>query len=183
MREWLIVDGYNVINSWTDFAKLRKDNLEHARDLLREKILEYAVFKGYSGLLVFDAQEVQGSGLLVFDAQEVQGSAEEENYGAVTVIYTDEGETADSWIERKTYELNKNGDKVFVVTSDYAEQINILGSGAYRISAREFKEEYKRAKKQIEEKVHATASGTGRNELGGRLHEHVRAHFEKLRRR
>ncbi len=170
MREWLIVDGYNVINSWTDFAKLRKDNLEHARDLLREKILEYAVFKGYSGLLVFDAQEVQGS-------------AEEENYGAVTVIYTDEGETADSWIERKTYELNKNGDKVFVVTSDYAEQINILGSGAYRISAREFKEEYKRAKKQIEEKVHATASGTGRNELGGRLHEHVRAHFEKLRRR
>ena len=79
MREWLIVDGYNVINSWTDFAKLRKDNLEHARDLLREKILEYAVFKGYSGLLVFDAQEVQGS-------------AEEENYGAVTVIYTDEGE-------------------------------------------------------------------------------------------
>ena len=170
MREWLIVDGYNVINSWTDFAKLRKDNLEHARDLLREKILEYAVFKGYSGLLVFDAQEVQGS-------------AEEENYGAITVIYTDEGETADSWIERKTYELNKNGDKVFVVTSDYAEQINILGSGAYRISAREFKEEYKRAKKQIEEKVHATASGTGRNELGGRLHEHVRAHFEKLRRR
>ncbi len=170
MREWLIVDGYNVINSWTDFAKLRKDNLEHARDLLREKILEYAVFKGYSGLLVFDAQEVQGS-------------AEEENYGAVTVIYTDEGETADSWIERKTYELNKNGDKVFVVTSDYAEQINILGSGAYRISAREFKEEYKRAKKQIEEKMHATASGTGRNELGGRLHEHVRAHFEKLRRR
>ena len=170
MREWLIVDGYNVINSWTDFAKLRKDNLEHARDLLREKILEYAVFKGYSGLLVFDAQEVQGS-------------AEEENYGAVTVIYTDEGETADSWIERKTYELNRNGDKVFVVTSDYAEQINILGSGAYRISAREFKEEYKRAKKQIEEKMHATASGTGRNELGGRLHEHVRAHFEKLRRR
>ena len=140
MREWLIVDGYNVINSWTDFAKLRKDNLEHARDLLREKILEYAVFKGYSGLLVFDAQEVQGS-------------AEEENYGAVTVIYTDEGETADSWIERKTYELNKNGDKVFVVTSDYAEQINILGSGAYRISAREFKEEYRRAKKQIEEKA------------------------------
>lgn len=170
MREWLIVDGYNVINSWTDFARLRKDNLEHARDLLREKILEYVVFKGYSGLLVFDAQEVQSS-------------AEEENYGAVTVIYTDEGETADSWIERKTYELNKNGDKVFVVTSDYAEQINILGSGAYRISAREFKEEYKRAKKQIAEKVHATSGGLGRNELGGRLHEHVRAHFEKLRRR
>ena len=139
MREWLIVDGYNVINNWNDFKKIRSENLEHARDLLREKIAEYVAFKGYLGLVVFDAQEVQGS-------------SEEENYGAVTVIYTDEGETADSWIERKTYELNRNGDKVFVVTSDYAEQINILGSGAYRISAREFREEYKRAKKQIEEK-------------------------------
>lgn len=170
MREWLIVDGYNVINNWNDFKKIRSENLEHARDLLREKIAEYVAFKGYLGLVVFDAQEVQGS-------------SEEENYGTVTVIYTDEGETADSWIERKTYELNRNGDKVFVVTSDYAEQINILGSGAYRISAREFREEYKRAKKQIEEKVQASAGGLGRNELGGRLHEHVREHFEKLRRR
>ena len=103
MREWLIVDGYNVINNWNDFKKIRSENLEHARDLLREKIAEYVAFKGYLGLVVFDAQEVQGS-------------SEEENYGAVTVIYTDEGETADSWIERKTYELNRNGDKVFVVT-------------------------------------------------------------------
>ncbi len=170
MREWLIVDGYNVINNWSEFQKLRNENLEHARDLLREKILEYVAFKGYSGLVVFDAQEVQGC-------------AEEENYGSVTVIYTDEGETADSWIERKTYELNRSGDKVFVVTSDYAEQMNILGSGAYRISAREFKEEYKRTKKQIEEKVHKQSGGLGRNELGGRLHEHVLEHFEKLRRR
>ena len=145
MREWLIVDGYNVINNWNDFKKIRSENLEHARDLLREKIAEYVAFKGYLGLVVFDAQEVQGS-------------SEEENYGTVTVIYTDEGETADSWIERKTYELNRNGDKVFVDTSDYA-------------------------KKQIEEKVQASAGGLGRNELGGRLHEHVRAHFEKLRRR
>lgn len=122
MREWLIVDGYNVINNWNDFKKIRSENLEHARDLLREKIAEYVAFKGYLGLVVFDAQEVQGS-------------SEEENYGA------------------------------------------------YRISAREFREEYKRAKKQIEEKVHASAGGLGRNELGGRLHEHVRAHFEKLRRR
>ena len=110
MREWFIVDGYNVINNWNDFKKIRSENLEHARDLLREKIAEYVAFKGYMGLVVFDAQEVQGS-------------SEEENYGAVTVIYTDEGETADSWIERKTYELNRNGDKVFVVTSDYAEQL------------------------------------------------------------
>ena len=88
MREWLLVDGYNVINNWNDFKKIRSENLEHARDLLREKIAEYVAFKGYLGLVVFDAQEVQGS-------------SEEENYGAVTVIYTDEGETADSWIAKR----------------------------------------------------------------------------------
>lgn len=38
MREWLIVDGYNVINNWNDFKKIRSENLEHARDLLREKL-------------------------------------------------------------------------------------------------------------------------------------------------
>ena len=43
MREWLIVDGYNVINNWNDFKKIRSENLEHARDWLREKIAEYSV--------------------------------------------------------------------------------------------------------------------------------------------
>ena len=34
MKEWLVVDGYNVINSWQDFRKFREENLEHARELL-----------------------------------------------------------------------------------------------------------------------------------------------------
>lgn len=170
MREWFVVDGYNVINSWNDFRKLRSENLEHARDVLREKISEYIAFKGYLGFLVYDAQEVRGVG-------------EVENYGSLDVVYTDEGETADSWIERKVYELAKAGDKVFVVTSDYAEQMNILGSGAYRISAREFREEYLRTKKQIEEKAENARKGLGRNELGERLQEHVLEHFERLRRK
>ena len=60
MKEWLVVDGYNVINSWQDFRKFREENLEHARELLKEKLAEYIAFKGYSGIVVFDAQEVQG---------------------------------------------------------------------------------------------------------------------------
>ena len=49
MKEWLVVDGYNVINSWQDFRKFREENLEHARELLKEKLAEYIAFKGYSG--------------------------------------------------------------------------------------------------------------------------------------
>lgn len=129
MKEWLVVDGYNVINSWQDFRKFREENLEHARELLKEKLAEYTAFKGYSGIVVFDAQEVQGV-------------ASFEKNGALEIVFTNEGETADSWIERRVYDLVKSGSSVFVVTSDYAEQLNVLGSGAYRISAREFREEY-----------------------------------------
>ena len=162
MKEWLVVDGYNVINSWQDFRKFREENLEHARELLKEKLAEYIAFKGYSGIVV----------------QEVQGVASFEKNGALEIVFTNEGETADSWIERRVYDLVKSGSSVFVVTSDYAEQLNVLGSGAYRISAREFL----LTKKQIVQRSERLARGLGRNELGGRLQEHILDHFEKLRR-
>ncbi|MBQ3540832.1 MAG: NYN domain-containing protein [Phascolarctobacterium sp.] len=170
MVEYLIVDGYNVINAWKEFAKLREDSLEHAREILVANISEYAAFKGQKGIVVFDAQEAQGDGSVT----KIHG---------VEVVFTNEGETADAWIERRAYELRHARDKVFVVTSDYAEQMNVLGAGAYRISAREFHEDYKNAKKAIAEKLRQPASGLNRNELGGRLADDVLAQFEKLRRK
>ncbi|MCD7874230.1 MAG: NYN domain-containing protein [Acidaminococcaceae bacterium] len=169
MKEWLVVDGYNVINNWQDFRKLREENLEHAREILKEKLAEYIAFKGYAGIVVFDAQEVQG--VTSFEKK-----------GALEVVFTNEGGTADSWIERRVYELVKGGNNVFVVTSDYAEQLNVLGSGAYRVSAREFREEYLLTKKQIAQRSEQLTGGLSRNELGGRLQEHILDHFEKLRR-
>ena len=169
VRQRRVQAGYNVINSWQDFRKFREENLEHARELLKEKLAEYTAFKGYSGIVVFDAQEVQGV-------------ASFEKNGALEIVFTNEGETADSWIERRVYDLVKSGSSVFVVTSDYAEQLNVLGSGAYRISAREFREEYLLTKKQIAQRSERLARGLGRNELGGRLQEHILDHFEKLRR-
>ena len=77
MKEWLVVDGYNVINSWQDFRKFREENLEHARELLKEKLAEYIAFKGYSGIVVFDAQEVQGV-------------ASFEKNGALEIVFTNE---------------------------------------------------------------------------------------------
>ena len=126
MGEYLIIDGYNVINAWKDFAQLRQENLEHARELLVAGVAEYA--------------------------------------------------------ERRAYELRRVQAKVFVVTSDYAEQINILGAGAYRISSREFREQYHKTKKEIAERLHVPRRALNRNELGGRVSGHVLAHLEKLRR-
>lgn len=164
-----MIDGYNVINNWKEFKTVREDNLEHAREMLLAVASEYAAFKG---------QEV----ILVFDAQEVQGMSNEESRGGARTVFTAEGETADSWIERKAYGLAKEGNKVFVVTSDYAEQIVILGVGAYRISAREFHEEYLTVKKQILERNSREIKGKARNEVGNRLKEDVLSKLERLRR-
>ena len=169
MGEYLIVDGYNVINSWKEFAGLRQSNLEHCRELLVAGVAEYAAFKGYKAVVVFDAQDVAG------------GAAVETIHG-IQVVYTAEDVTADSWIERRAYELCKERRKVFVVTSDYAEQINILGAGAYRVSAREFREDYHKAKKEIAERLRYPRRALNRNELGGRVDGHVLEHLERLRR-
>ncbi len=170
MAEYLLIDGYNVINAWQEFVVLRQENLEHAREVLIGYIAEYAAFKGYQATIVFDAQEVSTEASLT-------------RRGTVDVVFTDEGETADSWIERKTYELGRIHAKTFVVTSDYAEQLHVLGTGAYRISSREFHEDLKKAKKAIQEKMKQPASGLNRNEVGNRLPDHVLEHFEKLRRK
>ncbi|WP_293729196.1 NYN domain-containing protein [uncultured Phascolarctobacterium sp.] len=172
MGEYLIVDGYNVINAWKEFAQLRQTSLEHARELLIAGVSEYAAFKGYRAIVVFDAQEVAGAAAV-------------ETVHGIQVVYTNEGETADSWIERRAYELGRGVGraKVFVVTSDYAEQINILGAGAYRISAREFREDYLKAKKEIAARLRIPDRALNRNELGGRINGQVLEHLEKLRRR
>ena len=169
MKEWLLIDGYNVVNNWKEFKTIREENLEHAREMLLAVAAEYAAFKG---------QEV----ILVFDAQEVQGLSNEESRAGARIVFTAEGETADSWIERRTYELVKEGNKVFVVTSDYAEQIVILGVGAYRISAREFNEDYLAVKKQINARNSREVKGKARNEVGNRLKDDVLVKLERLRR-
>lgn len=171
MGEYLLIDGYNVINAWQEFAELRQLSLEHARELLAAGVSEYAAFKGYRACVVFDALEVAGA-------------ASVENIHGIEVVFTAEGETADSWIERRAYELAHGGEKakVFVVTSDYAEQINILGAGAYRVSAREFREDYLKTKRLIAERLRLPRRAASRNELGGRVDGAVWAHLEKIRR-
>lgn len=168
--EYIVVDGYNVINSWEDFSKLKEEDLSHARDLLVHKVSEYAAFYDYHAVLVFDAMEVKGPANIT----EMAGA---------TVVYTAENETADTWIERYVYQIAHGGAKVFVVTSDYAEQNSILGSGAYRISSREFKEKYLYAKKRIAEKIECRPGRSGRNEIEGRIHPGVLENLEKMRRK
>ena len=59
---YLFVDGYNIINYWSDFDGLIDEHLEEARELLVDLLEEYAATEHLFIILVFDAYRVKGNG-------------------------------------------------------------------------------------------------------------------------
>ena len=91
--------------------------------------------------------------ILVFDAYKVKGRHRDvEKYCNINLVYTKESETADSYIERVSHELSQN-HRVRVATSDGTEQLIILGNGAMRISAAEFRKRCDAAEAAIKEYI------------------------------
>jgi predicted RNA-binding protein with PIN domain len=90
---------------------------------------------------------------VVFDGYKRKGNeGSVEEMGSVTVIYTKEKQTADSYIEKTTYEISDK-HTVRVVTSDMQEQYIILGAGGLRVSCREFWEELESTSLMIRELI------------------------------
>ncbi len=126
--EYLLVDGYNIIFAWDELKELAGKDIAAARSVLEDILSNYQGFRKCEVILVFDAYKVKGGA----------GSVTKKNN--IYVVYTKEAQTADSYIERTTYELGRRY-KVRVATSDSLEQVIILGHGALRISAAAFKAE------------------------------------------
>ncbi len=135
-KEYLLVDGYNIIFAWDALKEAAKQNLETARQMLVDILCNYRGVRPYEIILVFDAYKVQRN----------PGSVEKA--GNIHVVYTREAETADNYIEKATYDLGKR-HRVRVATSDALEQVIILGHGALRVSAREFLREVENANGEI----------------------------------
>ena len=137
-KEYLLVDGYNIIFAWEDLNELAKVNIEGARNKLMDIHCNYQGYKKCTLILVFDAYKVEGG----------QGSVQK--YHNIHVVYTKEAETADQYIEKTVHEIGKKYH-VTVATSDALEQVIILGQGADRLSARNLREEIQRMKEEIRE--------------------------------
>ena len=156
LPEYLLVDGYNIIFAWDELKELAKENIDSAREALIEILGNYQGFRKCNVIAVFDAYKVKG------------GQRHFEKHGGVTVVYTQEAETADTYIERATYELSGKSSatgkgnlpdeaapvkgrkyRVRVATSDRLEQVIILGNDAMRVSAREFKKEVEQVNEEI----------------------------------
>ena len=148
-KEYLLVDGYNIIFAWEELNELAKASIDAARNKLMDILSNYQGFIGCTLILVFDAYKVKGN----------QG--EVQKYHNIYVVYTKEAETADQYIEKTTHEIGRKY-KVTVATSDALEQVIVMGQGAYRISARDFYEEVERTEKQIRE-INERERGEKRN--------------------
>lgn len=121
--EYLLVDGYNIINAWTGI--FNKDNpLEDNRKILCDLLSDYQGYTDLRIVVVFDAHLVpEGKGSLL-------------NHDKIKVVFTMSNQTADTFIQRFVVK-NLYADKITVVTNDYMEQKTVLQKGALRMTANE----------------------------------------------
>lgn len=138
----LIVDGYNMIAFWKSTRQdFKKGDLDAARTSLLRSLSHYAAFENSQIICVFDAHHVPG----------MRQQYEEFR---LQVIFTEEDQTADSYIESLSAQLNQDSTKqVTVATSDLNEQWVVFSQGALRLSARELEERTQVVKKDLDQLV------------------------------
>lgn len=138
MRRYILfVDGYNMIGSWDHLVQLKRlDLMAEARETLITQLSEFSRYRQYQIILVFDAHYVSGS----------EQSYDEKN---IQVVFTNEGETADMYIEREIKNYRNSLTHITVASSDATEQWIIFQQGAIRLSADELWINMKNARKDI----------------------------------
>ena len=133
MKRILLVDGYNVLCAWKGVPR---GKLEDARHELIHALSDYAGYSGQQVTLVFDAWQSD---------RPVRSTQES---GALTVVFTKRGETADHYIERLcdgyAAAIDAGRMEVRVATNDFVEQTVVLARGATRLPSRELIAEIER---------------------------------------
>ena len=140
-QKYIIVDGYNMIFSWSDLSELARGDIDAARRKLCDELSSFAGFTKCRLLVVFDGWKQKGN------------PGEKSQFHNIQVVYTKEGETADAYIEALAAEIGNNY-AVRVASSDSLVQISSFRSGVLRMSARELMEEVETARKEMGRHFH-----------------------------
>ena len=135
-KDFLLVDGYNIIHAWPELRELAGINLDSAREELCGMLADYQGYRGMTLIVVFDAYKVRG------------GREKVLTYHNIYVVYTKEAETADAYIEKTVHEIGRRHN-VTVATSDGLEQIIVFGEGAVRMSANDLLQDLLETKKTV----------------------------------
>ena len=165
----IFVDGYNVINSWPNLKQKKDSSFEGARQTLIDTLHNYGVFNACRIILVFDAHKVTGS-----------LEKKEEINRNISVVFTKDGETADSYIEKQVNALGRKHE-IVVVTSDSLEQQTIFQRGAVRMSSLEFYNEVLKIEKSIKNKTDKNRISQ-KNIISDNIDDRIAEILEEIRR-
>jgi len=135
-QKYIIVDGYNIIFSWSDLTELARSDIDAARRALCDELSSYAGYTKCRLVVVFDGYKQKGN------------PGEKSQFHNIQVVYTKEGETADAYIEALAAEIGNNY-AVRVASSDSLVQISSFRSGVLRMSSRELLEEVTTVRKEM----------------------------------
>ena len=161
---YLILDGYNVIGATERYRTRVTGGLDNSRELLVNDALKVAGWTGREIVVVFDAH---------------RGSEPERTElragGAVRVVYSAQGVSADDVIERLLGNLD---GPATVYTADFALQRTALARGVSRAAPREFAA-------ILDELPALTRSpgGPRRSRVSDRLPPEILRRLEEIRRR
>ena len=122
MSSYLILDAYNVIGALDRYRDA--DDFDAARELLITDALKAAGWTGRTIVVVFDAHRAP-------DPRREEARAG----GAVRIVYSAPGESADDEIERLLAKLEGTAT---VYTADFALQRTALARGSARATPNEF---------------------------------------------
>ncbi|MEI9866048.1 MAG: NYN domain-containing protein [Limisphaerales bacterium] len=112
----ILVDGYSLLHNWPELAPGAARHSEAARDALVEMLTQYQDSKGTPITIFFDGAGSRRTRL------------KSTTTGAVEVLFSRDGQTADDLIERAAHRFQDYGE-VLVVTDDYAERDTVSGLG------------------------------------------------------
>lgn len=94
-KEYLIVDGYNMIFAWDGLREQAAYDLSGARERLLDLLSNYCGFHPCELIVVFDSYRVRG------------GTGSRSSHNNLRVVYTQEDESADLYIETLVGKIGK----------------------------------------------------------------------------
>ncbi len=174
MAVHVVVDGYNLIRQSARLSAKEELSLEHGRQALVERLRQYKRIRGHRITVVFDGINKLALG------------EEETRQKGIRIIYSRQGETADSVIKKI---CRNESQRVLVVTSDrelakYAETC-----GSVSLDSEDFETkiemalygDFKEVKEEDEEEGWSPSSGTRKKGPAKRRSKKERRRRQKRR--
>jgi hypothetical protein len=123
MAVHVVIDGYNLIRQSATLSAQEELSLDLGRDALLERLRQYKRVRSHRITVVFDA------------ANKPRVAEERSQQKGIRIIYSGQGETADTVIKRI---CRNEGEKVLLVTTDWELASYAEARGSVAIDSKDF---------------------------------------------